>query len=112
MIPPHLLVYRVVVERPKAKADRYGGVTNDWSDPQRWDFPCWLEAQTADLIGQVSAGTWLLMIPGDVSLGMADRLTVDGTRYRLNRPPITKRTPAGVSHVEAELITFEGVPRD
>lgn len=111
MIGSHLTPYRVMVERPKAKANRYGGASDDWSDPQRWEFPCWFEEQAPERVGETAARTWLLMIPGDVSLGLADRVTVDGVRYRLSRPAFTRRTPSGVSHVEAEVIAYEGAPR-
>jgi hypothetical protein len=111
LISPSVLAYRVLVERPKGKADRYGGTANDWTDPQRWDFPCWFEPQATERNGELSSRTWLLMVPGAVDLGLADRLTIDGVRYRLSRPAIVRRTPAGVSHVEAELVSYEGAPR-
>lgn len=87
--------------------DDFGNPTDTWNDEGTW--PCRLWQTTGTELNEnrdTQIGTYQLAVGPTAPITGRSRVTVDGSTFEVDGPPLHRRTPRGPSHITATLKAF------
>lgn len=106
-----LLAYDVVIVTPGEAVDRYGNVIKSWSSATRETVKGWVSLNSHDeddTRREAQVSEWMAWFNPDTDITGADRIVWDGITFEVDGPPVKRRTPRGVHHIEVPLRVVEG----
>lgn len=107
-----LMTDTVAILTAPTSTDRYGDEELDWANATTTSTTGWLArvdgSEVIDGRDALVSG-WLLYLPAGTTIDGRDRVTIAGTTYELDGPPVHANVPgAGEHHLEARLRLVEG----
>lgn len=106
-----LLVRDVTITSPTVTTDRNGSRQETFTGATPRSAKGWLHQTSASEViegrdGELSM--WVLYLPAGTTIGAHDRVTVSGSTFEVDAPPLPAWTPRGEHHLEVRLRRMVG----
>lgn len=111
MMPAHLMIQSVVVQKPTATTDSRGDAADAWQNPQEVPITAWVDQQSTTEVDDETRNartSTALLVTNYLNLEAEDRVVYNGDTWTVQGRPRQVPTLAGVHHLEATLRLVEG----
>lgn len=111
MMPAHLMIQGVTLEKPTTSTDSRGDVTYSFDQPKRVKITAWIDQQSTTEVDDESRNARssnALLVTNYLDMQAQDRVIYDGNTWTVQGRPRAVPTLVGIHHLEATLRLVEG----